>query len=152
MASRPKDSQLPLWRANEHQNCRFRVSNLLTAVHYAMNSCSMAKMHDNNHNTTSIATIKYMAPEFILQQSFSDKSDVFSFGMVLWEIFTAKEPFEELNPTQSLYAIASVRTTSLSIVLTLIGSAAGAPSRNTTTYQKLYLFMLESRTCRSTNL
>lgn len=71
----------------------------------------MAKMHDNNHNTTSIATIKYMAPEFISKQIFTDKSDIFSFGMVLWEIFAGKEPFEGLNPTQSLFAIVDVINT-----------------------------------------
>ena len=69
----------------------------------------LAKLIDNNHNTTSIATIKYMAPEFIAKQIFTQKSDVFSFGMILWELFSKKEPFENFNPTQALYAIANVR-------------------------------------------
>lgn len=68
----------------------------------------MAKLHDDNHNTTSIATIKYMSPEFISKQIFTNKSDIFSFGMVLWEIFSEREPFEALNPTQSLFAIVNV--------------------------------------------
>jgi len=50
-----------------------------------------------------------MAPEFITKQIFAMKSDIFSFGMVLWEIFSRKEPFDHLNPTQALYAIAVVR-------------------------------------------
>lgn len=65
-------------------------------------------MLDNNLNTTSIATVKYMAPEFITKQIFTAKSDVFSFGMILWEIFARKEPFDNLNPTQAIYAIANV--------------------------------------------
>lgn len=68
----------------------------------------LAKMKDQNFNTNSIATVKYMAPEFITKQLFTPKSDIFSFGMILWEIFSRKEPFEQLNPTQALYAIAVV--------------------------------------------
>jgi len=69
---------------------------------------SLAKLLDNNMNTNSIATVKYMAPEFIAKQVFTAKSDVFSYGMILWEIFARKEPFETLNPTQALFAIANV--------------------------------------------
>jgi len=66
----------------------------------------LAKLRDQNFSTNTIATVRYMAPEFIAKQVFGIKSDIFSFGMILWEIFSRKEPFEELNPTQALYAIA----------------------------------------------
>ena len=39
----------------------------------------------------------WMAPEVLAGKSFNEKADVYSFGIVLWEILTRKEPFEEFE-------------------------------------------------------
>lgn len=41
-----------------------------------------------------------MAPEVILGQEYSEKADVYSFGIILWELATRKPPFRELNGIQ----------------------------------------------------
>lgn len=38
-----------------------------------------------------------MAPELLSNNSYSEKVDVYSFGIVLWEISTRKKPYEGLN-------------------------------------------------------
>lgn len=35
-----------------------------------------------------------MAPEVLMGRPLSEKADVYSFGIVLWELFTYKEPFD----------------------------------------------------------
>jgi len=37
----------------------------------------------------------YMAPEVMLAQEYSEKADIFSFGIVLWEMLNGKEPYHE---------------------------------------------------------
>lgn len=40
-------------------------------------------------------TISYLSPEQIKQSPLSTKSDIFSFGIVLYEMFTGRRPFDE---------------------------------------------------------
>ena len=52
----------------------------------------------------------YMAPEVIQKNKYSEKADVFAFGMVLWEIFTGKLPymgeeFQGMNQVQLMFHI-----------------------------------------------
>jgi len=39
----------------------------------------------------------WMAPEVMAGEQFNEKADVYSFGIVLWEIFTRQEPFKEFD-------------------------------------------------------
>lgn len=47
--------------------------------------------------------LRWMPSEAILEREFSDKSDVWSFGVVMWEIFTnGKRPYEERSDDEVL--------------------------------------------------
>ena len=37
--------------------------------------------------TQTLGTIPWMAPEFLEHKVFSDKSDIYSFGILLYEVF-----------------------------------------------------------------
>ena len=43
--------------------------------------------------------VKWMAPESILERRYTIKSDVWSFGVLCWEVFSSgKAPFDEMTP------------------------------------------------------
>lgn len=50
-------------------------------------------------------TYRWMAPEMINHKHTSKKVDVYSFGIVLWELVTGLVPFEEMTPVQAAYAV-----------------------------------------------
>ena len=45
---------------------------------------------DNNEN---YGIIPYMAPEFFQGQKYTKESDIYSFGMIMWEFMTGRRPF-----------------------------------------------------------
>jgi serine/threonine protein kinase len=44
---------------------------------------------------------QWMAPEVLANQRYSNKADVYSFGMVMWECCARQVPFEGLNGVQA---------------------------------------------------
>ena len=43
--------------------------------------------------TSKIGTYQWMAPEVINGYKYTEKADVFSFGIILWELATRKPPY-----------------------------------------------------------
>ncbi|KAF5205966.1 kinase domain [Thalictrum thalictroides] len=50
-------------------------------------------------------TYRWMAPEMIKQKHHTRKVDVYSFGIVLWELLTALIPFQDMTPEQAAFAV-----------------------------------------------
>ncbi|KAG9455116.1 hypothetical protein H6P81_008020 [Aristolochia fimbriata] len=50
-------------------------------------------------------TYRWMAPEMIKEKPCTRKVDVYSFGIVLWELTTALVPFQGMTPVQAAYAV-----------------------------------------------
>jgi len=50
--------------------------------------------------STSLGTPAYMAPECLRGESFDEKSDIYSYGVVLYELLTGRTPWEGKHPTQ----------------------------------------------------
>ncbi|XP_057805916.1 serine/threonine-protein kinase STY46-like isoform X2 [Salvia miltiorrhiza] len=55
--------------------------------------------------TAETGTYRWMAPEVIEHKPYDHKADVFSFGVVLWELLTGKLPYEYLTPLQAAVAV-----------------------------------------------
>jgi len=45
-------------------------------------------------------TPEWMAPEMLRAENYDERADVYSFGVVLWELLTARTPWQELHPMQ----------------------------------------------------
>ncbi|CAN1846030.1 Serine/threonine/tyrosine-protein kinase HT1 [Linum perenne] len=50
-------------------------------------------------------TYRWMAPEMIKEKHHTKKVDVYSFGIVMWELFTALTPFDNMTPEQAAFAV-----------------------------------------------
>lgn len=50
---------------------------------------------------TCVLCLQWMAPEVLANQRYSNKADVYSFGMVMWECCARQVPFEGLNGVQA---------------------------------------------------
>eukprot|EP01117_Protostelium_nocturnum_P017144 TRINITY_DN6926_c0_g1_i1.p1 TRINITY_DN6926_c0_g1~~TRINITY_DN6926_c0_g1_i1.p1 ORF type:complete len:704 (-),score=261.21 TRINITY_DN6926_c0_g1_i1:113-2050(-) len=51
----------------------------------------------DNAMSGGLGTPAWMAPEVLQSDSYSEKADVYSFGIVMWEMWVAKEPFSDLQ-------------------------------------------------------
>jgi peroxidase len=60
-------------------------------------SRSITKQYEPFNHTAALGTPLYMAPEILEHKSYSVKVDTFSFGVVLWTLYTRSEPWTELK-------------------------------------------------------
>ncbi|XP_015066121.1 serine/threonine-protein kinase STY17-like [Solanum pennellii] len=55
--------------------------------------------------TAETGTYRWMAPEVIEHKPYDHKADVFSFGIVLWELLTGEIPYAYLTPLQAAIGV-----------------------------------------------
>ena len=60
---------------------------------------------DETREGLIVGTLAYMSPEQVMADAVDARSDVFSFGVVLYELATGKRPFEGPNPAVVLVAL-----------------------------------------------
>ncbi|OHS98450.1 Serine/threonine-protein kinase HT1 [Tritrichomonas foetus] len=66
---------------------------------------SSRKQETSRAMTGLFGTTHYMAPEFIQGEEYNEKVDVYSFGLILWEMLTKKVPFSGLESAQVIYTV-----------------------------------------------
>ncbi|CAL9059467.1 unnamed protein product [Musa banksii] len=55
--------------------------------------------------TPETGTYRWMAPEMIQHRPYNQKVDVYSFGIVLWELITGMLPFQNMSAVQAAFAV-----------------------------------------------
>lgn len=65
------------------------------------------KQLDHSHDTSvsEVGTAPYMAPEVMKLQPYSYPADVWSYGAVLWEIFTGIRPYNDRNQHEVIWLV-----------------------------------------------
>ena len=61
---------------------------------------------DHGTMTSSVGCIPYMAPEVYKGDWNSEKSDVYSYGIIMWELLTGEEPQQDLKPLKMAHLVA----------------------------------------------
>ncbi|KAJ8341925.1 hypothetical protein SKAU_G00342160 [Synaphobranchus kaupii] len=71
---------------------------LLVAGGTVLKICDFGTACDiQTHMTNNKGSAAWMAPEVFEGNNYSEKCDVFSWGIILWEVITRKKPFDEIG-------------------------------------------------------
>ncbi|XP_057717898.1 probable serine/threonine-protein kinase SIS8 [Arachis stenosperma] len=83
--------------------------NLLVDKHWVVKVCdfglSRMKHHTFLSSKSCAGTPEWMAPEVLRNEPANEKCDVYSFGVILWELATMMIPWKGLNPMQVVGAV-----------------------------------------------
>ncbi|KAJ3675076.1 hypothetical protein LUZ60_004118 [Juncus effusus] len=83
--------------------------NLLVDRKYTVKVCdfglSRLKANTFLSSKTAAGTPEWMAPEVLRDEPSNEKSDVYSFAVILWELITLQQPWTNLNPAQVVAAV-----------------------------------------------
>ncbi|XP_021665858.2 serine/threonine-protein kinase EDR1 isoform X2 [Hevea brasiliensis] len=58
-------------------------------------------------DSSSAGTPEWMAPELIRNEPFTEKCDIFSLGVIMWELCTLNRPWKGVPPERVVYAVAN---------------------------------------------
>ncbi|XP_057499743.1 serine/threonine-protein kinase CTR1-like isoform X1 [Actinidia eriantha] len=83
--------------------------NLLVDQKYTVKVCdfglSRLKANTFLSSKTAAGTPEWMAPEVLRDEPSNEKSDIYSFGVILWELATLQPPWSNLNSAQVVAAV-----------------------------------------------
>ncbi|XP_031406805.1 probable serine/threonine-protein kinase SIS8 isoform X2 [Punica granatum] len=83
--------------------------NLLVDKNWVLKVCDFG-LSRMKHSTflssrSAAGTAEWMAPEVLRNEPSNEKCDVYSFGVILWELITLKQPWGGMNPMQVVGAV-----------------------------------------------
>ena len=67
---------------------------------------SKSAIESTDNNNENYGIIPYMAPEIFQEQKYTKASDIYSFGMIMWEFMTGRRPFwDKIHDTDLIIGI-----------------------------------------------
>ncbi|XP_073299426.1 probable serine/threonine-protein kinase SIS8 isoform X1 [Primulina huaijiensis] len=83
--------------------------NLLVDKNWVVKVCDfgLSRMKHSTYlsSRSTAGTAEWMAPEVLRNEPSNEKCDVFSFGVILWELCTLQQPWGGMNPMQVVGAV-----------------------------------------------
>eukprot|EP00164_Ancoracysta_twista_P009921 GFYU01014808.1.p1 GENE.GFYU01014808.1~~GFYU01014808.1.p1 ORF type:complete len:643 (+),score=128.23 GFYU01014808.1:145-2073(+) len=90
-----------------------KSQNLLLDEHFTIKVCDfgLSRSKETTATMTAIGTTQWAAPEVLRREKYSEKADVYSYGMILWEIMSGgAEIFPDKWPPQVIaQVVAGIR-------------------------------------------
>jgi serine/threonine protein kinase len=89
----------------EPENIRFDSNGIVKLIGFRASTCMRRRDSKSTRGYPVLehtGTLRYTPPEVALRLSYSEKSDVYQFGIVLWQIARDKVPFLGLTKTEYL--------------------------------------------------
>lgn len=87
-----------------------KSANCLVDKHLTVKICDfgLSRIATNlpMRDTVAGGTPEWMAPELLRSEPFTYKCDIFSLGVIMWELCTLKRPWEGMQPMQVVYSVA----------------------------------------------
>ncbi|XP_077229764.1 putative serine/threonine-protein kinase SIS8 isoform X2 [Tasmannia lanceolata] len=88
-----------------------KSANCLVDKHWVVKICdfglSRVMTDVPMRDSSSAGTPEWMAPELMRNEPLSEKCDVFSFGVIMWELCTLSRPWDGVPPMQVVYNVAN---------------------------------------------
>eukprot|EP01104_Vermistella_antarctica_P012308 TRINITY_DN3540_c0_g1_i2.p1 TRINITY_DN3540_c0_g1~~TRINITY_DN3540_c0_g1_i2.p1 ORF type:complete len:764 (+),score=118.30 TRINITY_DN3540_c0_g1_i2:1890-4181(+) len=81
--------------------------NLLVTSEFVVKVADFGLARDTSNvtMTRAVGTPMWTAPEVLTKNTYDEKADVFSFGIVMWEVLTREVPYEEANGFEILLEV-----------------------------------------------
>ena len=100
------EASLGIWHLHQQQVIHRDISarNLLVDANWTVVVADLGMSHlktrknGSFHVKNNVGPVKWMAPESIIGHEYSEKTDSYSFGITLYEIFSESEPYPGLLP------------------------------------------------------
>ncbi|KAH3723394.1 protein kinase [Pelomyxa schiedti] len=87
-----------------HRDCK--SENLLLDSHFSLKLCdfglSILEPSDGSNLTERVGSPLWMSPEMLTRSIYTEKTDVYSFGVCLWEMITGEVPFGHITEMGAL--------------------------------------------------
>ncbi|XP_014522039.1 serine/threonine-protein kinase EDR1 isoform X2 [Vigna radiata var. radiata] len=88
-----------------------KSANCLVNKHWTVKICdfglSRLMTESPMKDSFSAGTPEWMAPELIRNEPFTEKCDIFSLGVIMWELCTLSRPWEGIPPERVVYSVAN---------------------------------------------
>uniref|UniRef100_A0A7C9AMD0 non-specific serine/threonine protein kinase n=1 Tax=Opuntia streptacantha TaxID=393608 RepID=A0A7C9AMD0_OPUST len=88
-----------------------KSANCLVNKHWTVKICdfglSRIMTESPMKDSSSAGTPEWMAPELIRNEPFTEKCDIFSLGVIMWELCTLSRPWDGVPPERVVYAVAN---------------------------------------------
>ncbi|GKY98514.1 hypothetical protein MPSEU_000808500 [Mayamaea pseudoterrestris] len=84
-----------------------KSANILLDESYTAKVCDfgLSRLKANDSMTGSCGTVQWMAPEVLSNMSYDEKADIYSYGIILWELLSRLCPYDGMTPIQCALAV-----------------------------------------------
>ena len=92
---------------NDVSHRDIKPSNFLITTGRVLKLCDFGISRDlrTTVSTAQRGTIPYLAPEVFIELRLSKKSDIYSYGILLWELVMCEEPYKNMQGLQIMYIV-----------------------------------------------